>query len=85
MSDYEYFKPMGRLSDSKIVWPSNQAPLNEIRAKLWIEAKRERPGPGEIVWMYSKENNEFSVGHFVLERSGVRVTHWQPLIGPKDE
>lgn len=47
----------------------------------WIVvAERHPETDGEIVFMYSKGNDEYSCGHFVLSRAEVSITHWQPLI-----
>lgn len=81
MNDHKYY-PIQALQ-GEISWPRAENHLDHIRASLWIETKVERPKRGQIVWMYSESNNEFSVGHFTLERAGVRVTHWQPLVEPK--
>lgn len=48
----------------------------------WIPVRVCIPQGSPIVFMYSEENNEFSVGHFKLERGGVRTTHWHPLTKP---
>lgn len=48
----------------------------------WIPVEVERPTGSPIVFMYSLSNNEYSCSHFTLERSGVAVTHWQPLVPP---
>ena len=48
----------------------------------WVNVESERPNAGEIVFMYSASNNEYSHGHFVNERGGVKVTHWMRLYPP---
>lgn len=49
----------------------------------WIPVTLRQPVGSPIVFMYSESNNEFSCGHFTLNRGGVPVTHWQPCIGPR--
>lgn len=52
-------------------------------ADPWIPVEERLPEGGEIVFMYSESNNEYSHGHFVRTRAGVAVTHWQPLVPPR--
>lgn len=48
----------------------------------WIAVKDEQPNGAPIVFMYSESNKEYSVDHFKLNRAGVPVTHWHPLVPP---
>lgn len=48
----------------------------------WISVDEIQPEGSPIVFMYAESNNEYSCGHFQRERSGVPVTHWQPLRPP---
>lgn len=50
----------------------------------WIFADQHRPQRDQLVFMYSQENNEYSHGHFVLDRDGVTVSHWKPCVPPKE-
>ncbi len=59
--------------------------VTELTLDPWIKVTQKQPDVFAIVFMYSKSNKEYSFGHFVLSRGGVKTTHWQPLIPPKDK
>lgn len=56
--------------------------VNEDRDP-WIPVSDYQPKGSPIVFMYSESVNEFSCGHFVLNRAGVPITHWMPCVAPK--
>ena len=68
--------------DTKPYYVGEEYPLRQVDDR-WIPVTLFQPKGSPIVFMYSESNNEFSCGHFTLNRGGVPVTHWQHCIGPR--